>query len=112
MLTEIHHQVIRLGHLIVEPLMLVFLGLSLGLRNFLKKAIPLSCLRKKGNQEKKSSQSWEWTTARFCVGLEALHLKLGRVRIPEPDGRTQDGAYKSADLEVGRLRLNPVLLVP
>ena len=75
--------------------MLVFLGLSLGLRNFLKKTIPLSCLRKKGNREKKSSQSWDWTTAKFCIGLKVIHLRLGWVRIPDPDdhsGRTQDGA--------------------
>lgn len=98
--------------------MLVFLGLSLGLRNFLKKTIPLSCLRKKGNREKKSSQSWDWTTAKFRVGLNVIHLRLEQVRIPDTDdhsGRTQDGAgvaYKSADLEVGRLRLHPVSLVP
>lgn len=74
-----------MGHLIVEPLMLVFLGLSLGLRNFLKKTIPLSCLRKKGNREKKLSQGWDWTTAKFHVGLEVLLLRLGRVRIPDSD---------------------------
>ncbi|XP_055390703.1 uncharacterized protein LOC129619545 [Bubalus kerabau] len=59
----------------------------------------------------KSSQSSDQTAAKFYACLEALGLRRGRPRPPNPEDR-ESTACANVDLEVWRLRLHPVLLAP